>query len=220
MPVARQSLRVQVRDEIRSLLRDGKLRAGEEISEQKLAEELGVSRTPLREALIALEAEGYIESQVGRGFRFALTTQQDFLGSAPIIAVLECLALDLTPPEVLQEVGQKLLRMADDFTQTIANHRELIRRDEEWHLLLTGGCGNEQLLTMLDRLKTSFHMLEYAILPFDAMVERSASDHHDIAEALIAGDLERAKTRLRENWTSWPGHVSAKGASTRQVNSA
>ena len=99
MVIKRRSLRAQIREELLRRLRDGSIEAGAGINEAELANELGVSRTPLREALIGLETEGYIESEIGKGFRFAVLGSAEFEELAPVIAALECLAIELTPAE-------------------------------------------------------------------------------------------------------------------------
>ncbi|WP_454299390.1 GntR family transcriptional regulator [Salana multivorans] len=93
MAIQRKSLRSQVRRELLARMRSGAVVPGEGINEVQLAAELGVSRTPLREALIALESEGQIESEDGKGFRFVPLRAREFEELAPIMATLEGLAL-------------------------------------------------------------------------------------------------------------------------------
>ena len=103
MAIERKNLRSQVRDELLTRMRAGDVQPGEGINEVQLAAELGVSRTPLREALIALESEGQIESQNGKGFRFVSLSKSEFEELAPILATLEALALRLSPAEQLTD---------------------------------------------------------------------------------------------------------------------
>src|SRR5215469_8782888 len=104
MAIERKTLRSQVREELLERMRAGDVRPGESINEVQLAAELGVSRTPLREALIALESEGQIESENGKGFRFVPLSAREFEELAPIMATLEGLALEVTPRDALPGV--------------------------------------------------------------------------------------------------------------------
>lgn len=199
MAVVRQNLREQIRDELLARLKDGTIQAGEGINEAQLAAELGVSRTPLREALLTMESEGRIESNPGRGFRFAVATPEELREITPIIGALECLALDLTPVEHLKAISGELLRLNDELAQ-VATHSEVVIRDEQWHLLLTKECGNERLLALLASLKSALHRFEYQMVPIDQAVERSSEEHRAVANALAEGDIEKAKTHLKINW--------------------
>ncbi|HEY1176094.1 MAG TPA: GntR family transcriptional regulator, partial [Phytomonospora sp.] len=86
MPIERRPLRDQIKREVLGRLRRGDFPAGQNINEGRLAGELGVSRTPLREALIALEIEGLIESQPGKGFRFAPVSPREYQELCPVVA--------------------------------------------------------------------------------------------------------------------------------------
>ncbi|MFT4297424.1 MAG: GntR family transcriptional regulator [Micropruina sp.] len=200
MVIKRQTLRAQIREELLKRLKDGTIEAGAGINEAELASELGVSRTPLREALISLETEGYIESEIGKGFRFAVLGSAEFEELAPVIAALECLAIELTPMDRLVELGARLVRLAEDFPESVATHREIIERDEEWHDLLTGSCPNGRLLSLLGSLKGAVHRYEFEIVASDVLIERVAAEHLEIARALVEGDLPRAQAALRVNW--------------------
>ena len=133
MVIERRNLRSQVRDELLARMRSGLVQPGEGINEVQLANELGVSRTPLREALIALESEGQIESENGKGFRFVPLSAQEFEDLAPVMAALESLALELSPLEELRPIGERLAALAAEFDQEVAQHSLVVTKDDEWH---------------------------------------------------------------------------------------
>ena len=112
MAIERRNLRSQVRSELLDRMRTGLAKPGESINEVQLAAELGVSRTPLREALIALESEGQITSENGKGFRFVPLSASEFEDLAPVMAALESLALELSPVDELKVVGARLVELA------------------------------------------------------------------------------------------------------------
>ena len=202
MAIKRQTLRAQIREELLRRLAEGTIDLHDGINEAQLAAELGVSRTPLREALIALETEGSIASEFGKGFKFNLVSAEEFAEMAPIIGHLECLAIELTPAAYLKKAAPQLVKMSKEFSSSQATHREVIDHDEKWHKLLTAGCTNQRLLSLLDSLKSAAHRFEFEVVPSDAMVSRVAEEHLSIAEHLAAGELEQAQAALRENWVN------------------
>ncbi|GAA4360269.1 GntR family transcriptional regulator [Microbacterium rhizosphaerae] len=200
MAIERKNLRSQVRDELLARMRSGIVQPGEGINEVQLAAELGVSRTPLREALIALESEGQIESENGKGFRFVPLSKHEFEDLAPIMAALEGLALELSPVDELQELGARLARLAADFDQEVVEHSLVISKDDEWHSIMLSACTNRRLLALIESVRGAFHRYESLLVPSDAVIERVAAEHAEIARNLVAGDIPAAVAALRVNW--------------------
>lgn len=202
MAIERKTLRSQVREELLARMRSGEVRPGESINEVQLAAELGVSRTPLREALVALESEGQIESENGKGFRFVPLSAREFEELCPIIVTLESLALDLSPVDELRRIGVRLAALAADFKENIAEHALVNRRDDEWHTLMLSACPNARLLEEILGVRLAIHRYESLLVPDEVMVERSAIEHADIARHLVDGDVSAAKHALDENWSN------------------
>ncbi len=200
MAIERKNLRSQVRDELLARMRTGLAKPGASINEVQLAAELGVSRTPLREALIALESEGQITSENGKGFRFVPLSAGEFEDLAPVMATLEGLALELSPLEELKKVGVRLVELADAFTDELVEHRLVISRDDEWHSVMLSVCPNKRLLDVIESVRGSFHRYESLLVADDVKVERVAAEHAEIARNLAAGDLPAAVQALKTNW--------------------
>jgi DNA-binding GntR family transcriptional regulator len=202
MAIERKNLRSQVREELIARMRAGEVRPGESINEVQLAAELGVSRTPLREALIALESEGQIESENGKGFRFVPLSAQEFEELCPIIVTLEGLALDLTPVDELAALGERLASLAAAFTDDVAEHAVVNRKDDEWHNLMLSACPNHKLLEQITQVRSAIHRYESLLVGDDVLVERSAEEHSAIAQHLVQRDVPAAKAALAANWTN------------------
>lgn len=200
MAIERRPLREQIREELLSRLDRGDFAAGTDINEATLAAELGVSRTPLREALITLAGEGVLESTQGRGFRFAPVSAREFRELCEIVAALEALALDCSDPDHLREIAPDLLKLANDFPDDVAEQQIIERHDDEWHDLLLSGCRNERLLDLITSVKAGMRRYAHLLAGDDAPLEREAAEHRRIAEALHAGDLAKAAEALRDNW--------------------
>lgn len=202
MAIERRALREQVRDELLTRMRTGAVKPGEGINEVQLAAEIGVSRTPLREALIALESEGQIESESGKGFRFAAMSAREFEELAPVISALEGLAIELSPPERTRRLGKRLARMAAEFDSESAAHSMIMTRDDEWHGVMLSACPNERLLALISAVRQSFHRYESLLVPDEALVGRVAAEHAAIADRLVAGDIPGAQAALKVNWVN------------------
>ncbi|GAA0440358.1 GntR family transcriptional regulator [Leifsonia naganoensis] len=202
MAIERKNLRSQVREELIARMRAGDVRPGESINEVQLAAELGVSRTPLREALIALESEGQIESENGKGFRFVPLSAREFEELCPIIVTLEGLALDLSPIDELAALGTRLGGLAADFSDDVAQHAVVNRKDDEWHNLMLSACTNRKLLEQIAQVRSAIHRYESLLVGGEVLVERSAAEHAIIAQHLVERDVPAAKAALAENWTN------------------
>ncbi|OJX80307.1 MULTISPECIES: GntR family transcriptional regulator [unclassified Leifsonia] len=202
MAIERKNLRSQVREELIARMRAGDVRPGESINEVQLAAELGVSRTPLREALIALESEGQIESENGKGFRFVPLSAREFEELCPIIVTLEGLALDLSPLDELAALGARLGGLAADFSDDVAQHAVVNRKDDEWHNLMLSACTNRKLLEQIAQVRSAIHRYESLLVGGEVLVERSAAEHAIIAQHLVERDVPAAKAALAENWTN------------------
>lgn len=201
MGIERRPLREQVKDEILELLGQGRLDAGEPVNEIQLAEEVGVSRTPLREALISLEREGIITSERGKGFRFAPVGARELRDVTAILISLESLALELSPAAHLTSIAPRLLEEARAFSAPQAPHGTIERYDDAWHDLLLSGCPNQRLMDMISSLKLTVHRYERVLVPDEEILQRAAAEHELIAQHLLAGRPEEAIVALKANWT-------------------
>ena len=200
MAIERRTLRAQVREELLERMRNGTVQPGEGINEVQLASELGVSRTPLREALIALESEGQIESENGKGFRFVPLSAREFEDLAPIMASLESLALQLTDPDELRTIGARLAQLSAEFDQEIVEHALVVSKDDEWHDIMLSGCSNQRLIDLANSVRQAFHRYESLLIPDEVMIERVAAEHAAIAEHMVNGDVAAASAALTANW--------------------
>ena len=214
MAIERRNLRSQVREELLARMRAGDVQPGEGINEVQLAAELGVSRTPLREALIALESEGQIASENGKGFRFVPLSAQEFEDLAPVMAALESLALELSPVDDLRAIGRRLSSLAAEFDQEVVEHALVVTKDDEWHGIMLSACPNQRLLDVIASVRGAFHRYESLLVPNDVMVERVAAEHAEIAAHLADGDVPGAIVALKANWMNGMRRILDNASST------
>lgn len=202
MAIDRTPLREQVREEVLRLIDSGEIPAKKPINEVQLANRIGVSRTPLREALITLEHEGIIRSTNGKGFSFSPLSKKEFTELCPVLASLEMLALQLSDPAAVRGIADQLAARAQEFTVQQASAGLIERHDDEWHDLLLSACPNERLLELITSLKQGLRRYERLMFADDTIIERSADEHAHIAQCLIDDDLPGALHALKQNWHS------------------
>lgn len=190
-------LRVQVREVLLEWLRSGKLQPGSSFTQSQLAEELGVSRTPLREALLRLEVEGFVESTDGKGFTVAPLRLETAEELYELVGYLESLALQLSP----EPDSARLERLRSlDRERSRAKRARIVELGTRWHEQLIGECRNSQLLELLGLARERLYRFEYALMREPEEREISRRQHEAILEALEAGDPERAERLVREHW--------------------
>jgi DNA-binding GntR family transcriptional regulator len=197
--IVRTPLRDQVhRALVERILRD-EMKPGSRLSDSVLAGELGVSRTPVREALVRLEREGFLEVDVGRGFFVKPLSAAEVEEVYPILWTLEGLAVRACPPPTpallaeLERINGELGRAHDDPDLRTG-------LDTEWHRALMEPCGNALLLETIAGLKAMVRRYEYAYMLDSHLVPISTDGHTRIAGAVAAGDREGAAAMLEEHW--------------------
>lgn len=199
MTITRTPLREQVhRAIVGRILRD-ELAPGSRVSDSALAQELGVSRTPVREALLRMEREGFLEVDVGRGFFVKALSAGEVAEVYPILWTLEVLALRTSPPPGRATVAE-LDRVNAELAQAGDDPERRIDLDVAWHRTLLEGCPNARLLEMIAGLKSVIRRYEYAWMQNAGRVPVSTRTHDDIARALQRGDVEAAVPLLESNW--------------------
>lgn len=216
MTIRARPLHAQARQVVLERILRGELAPGSRLVESLLAKDLGVSRTPLREALMHLEREGFLELQPNRGFFIAPLSGEEAAELYPILGLLEAHALSLiglpNSPRVAQlaELNDRLLANEDTPAETFSIN-------VEWHTVLTSGCPNRLLLKMLASVRRKVYRYEWAhAAPDGDRVRDSVEDHDAILTCLESGDLSGATDALRRHWdTDLESLTSALFNSTR-----
>lgn len=201
--VVRPIVRIPIRSEVRRILLEGMLRGdpapGSPINESELSGFLGVSRTPLREALLGLVGEGFLLSSPGRGFFVLPLSAKEVENLYPIIAALEGLALRSSPGPSKAEI-QRLNEINQELAHERDNWKAALRADERWHEALLSRCGNGRLLETIRTLKYHAQRYESAYMRHSGTIIESVAQHRAIIRALRAGDMESAARFLDANW--------------------
>jgi DNA-binding GntR family transcriptional regulator len=191
----RKPLRDDVQDEILTRLISGRLPPGERINESRLSAELGISRTPLREAMIGLQQRGFLAGVMGRGFVAPPLSRR---GIREILAVLtliepEALRLSGRPAPALQvELGNVLSRARLQQPEPVL----VAQRFFEFHRFLLRPCPNVQLRILGDHLNQ--HTVRYLSAAVHAGLDPSAAwtALTELLEQLRRGEMAAASDRI------------------------
>jgi len=173
------------------------LPAGRSIGEEALAIELGVSRTPIREALLGLANGGLVQAQRGRGFIVQPLSASEARQIYPIIATLERLAVETSPPASGQQI-ECLSDLNQQLAQTDSPH-ERMRLDASWHRTITSDCRNPRLISLIEATKQTALRYEYAYLKNAALRDTSIGEHEEIS-ARFQSDPKGAAKAIELHW--------------------
>ncbi len=176
----------------------GELRPGSRINESGLAEELGGSRTPLREALFLLESEGFVRAEMAKGFSVGALSGRDVREAYPILWTLEELALRVSTP-VVYSLVERLAKINDYFAKA-AEPKDAIERDSQWHQTLIGSCPNRRLIEMIESQRSSVKRYEHVYMLDPSLISESVRQHQKIIDAIMLKNIEAAGRELVENW--------------------
>lgn len=201
-PRVRQStLADQAYRAIRTRILNGQLAMGEFIREQEVSEALGVSRTPVREALGRLASEGFLERIPHRGFRVPDDQWDTLLELYPIVSALELLAgrmalsnLTATDVERLKELNRDLSRCQEE-----GEVRRCIEVNNEFHQVICERSGSRRLCDLLNDLRSQLGRLEVWYYSQPECAAESVAEHDDLIRAIETGDHERALSLLEHN---------------------
>ncbi len=191
-------LRDRIASSIRNAIIQGRLKPGSRLTEQELVSILGVSRTPLREALLLLDSEGFINVLPRRGAivsEISLSDVEEIYGAK---GILEAAAAKLACDKISMETIEKLSAITDEM-ETIANDkkkddRTLLNLNAEFHQLLSNAGGNKKISQFIKNLRGQTLRYNYIYLSLKSRIDSSILDHRKIVDAL----KEKNKTTIEQ----------------------
>jgi DNA-binding GntR family transcriptional regulator len=197
-PLARQ----EVYATLQKWIVEGVYKPGENMRDQELAEALGVSRTPVREALQRLEDEGFVQTSANRWTRVAQIDGSMADNLYPIIGALECLALSLAQDHLSSADLQAMSDANESLRQAIAANdtSAAYQADDAFHQVFIQQSGNSDLIRMLSESKLKLRWLEMLHFTDHALATTSLHEHESIIAALHSKQYDRALEALKSNW--------------------
>jgi DNA-binding GntR family transcriptional regulator len=198
------SLTDQVAASIRAAVREGSLRAGPIYSAYQLADSLGVSRSPVREALMRLAEAGVVEFARNRGFRIVIPGPRDIAEVAHLRLLLEVPAAQraarAATPEFVAELRAELAEMH----RAAAAHDEarFMQHDQRLHDLILAAAGNSRLLKLIDGLRDTTRYLGASTAEVSRTLQAICAEHEPVIDAIAAADPAAAGEAMSRHVTN------------------
>jgi len=200
-PLTRNNLREQAYVLIKTAIVTGTLQEGAIYPVKFFADRFGVSRTPVREALLDLANQGLVEALPNRGFRVAPASDKDQDDIAEVRELLEVPAMGRLALSITPEAIAHAERLCDDTVLT-ARQNDLARfleADRVFHLYLIGQLGNDQLTRIVAELRERMRLLGMPQLAESGRLLAVGEEHVPLVEALANHDKARAEGVMRRH---------------------
>lgn len=194
-------LRDVVFESLRTAILEGKLKSGQRLMEVQLAEQLGVSRTPIREAIRKLELEGLVIMLPRKGAYVADMSFKDLIDVLEIRASLEGLAASLASGRRRDEDIEGLEKLAREFEESVKSGdiEEVLKKDVEFHEYIFSLANNKKLYQIINSLWEQVHRFRVTyVSDYEASLSL-VEEHNKILEAIKEGNCELAKIYATEH---------------------
>ena len=192
-------LRDEVFYELRDRILKGELKPGDRLLEIRLAEQLGVSRTPVREALRLLEKEGLAVNIPRRGAQVARMTQKDLSDVLELREVLDDLAITKACTNINDEIIKKLNDALAVFKEAVSGGdlSEIVSADEAFHNVIYEAADNPRLMSLLDNLKEQMYRFRFAYVKGEKNYDVLIREHQLMIDGLKDKDEKSVKETMR-----------------------
>ena len=189
-----QSLTQKVQATLREHILSGQLRPGSRLVESQLAEQLGVSRAPVREALLALEGEGWVVSAPGKGTMVVDLTEEDLREIYTLRTVLEGLAMRLATARIDAEGLEQLSDIVEQMklAGSAGDAERVALQDLEFHRAIWRLAGHQRLQSMLNSITVQTRIfLALNAKAYDDLLD-NCMEHVELLDALRAHSADHA----------------------------
>lgn len=179
-------LRDVVFNTLRKAILKGELAPGERLMEKQLAEKMGVSRTPIREAIRKLELEGLVIMVPRKGAEVAKITEKDIRDVLVVRASLESLAVRLACQNMSSEDIASLIQIKNDFTEAALNKDvdNIIKKDVEFHDCIYHATDNEKLIHIINNLREQIYRFRVEYIRQMKDYSQLVQEHEEIAQRI------------------------------------
>lgn len=202
MAIIKKTYKDQVVDHVYQLLLNNELKPGDQLKETVLAEQMGISRAPIREAMKELIMNGLVDYRPQVGSFIPVLSPKQIIDSYTTRGVLEGYAIMDNCRQFSSEEIDKLenLTLAMEQYAKKSNHKMVVETGGEFHDLLISKCNNVQLLEYTDRLSLKLHILFFKFWGRLYSPEEIGSRHRDIVDSLKSKDLMRIEQAVRNHY--------------------
>jgi len=208
-PIERhQTFREKILETIREAILKGDLKPGEKVAEPELAEQFGISRTPIREAFRQLESEGYLTVVPRKGAVVAALSERDIQEFYEVKSILEGYAAELAAKNLsdkelakLESINERLKQLAND-----GDVKSFYKIHNEFHEMFLKAANNTKLYELIKQLGMKFSRMRMASLSVDGRMAISVSEHDKLLDAFRNHDGKTAEALVKKT-AAIGGHV-------------
>ena len=188
-------LREMVYEELKALLLMGKIVPGTRLMEIELANSMGVSRTPIREAIRKLEKEGLVTIELRRGAYASQISTEDMVAILEVRQNMEGLAAGFAAQRATAEQLEALRATFDNYNQAFSDGdtKGMIDHDTKFHTLIVESSHNKVLMQIIEQLQELVLRFRYIYYDDFRRAEKMPAEHKAILDAIVNGDAETAK---------------------------
>lgn len=188
-------LREIVYKELKMQILTGKIVPGTRMMEVELAQDMGVSRTPIREAIRKLEKEGLVTIEPRRGAYASRISTKDMVDILEVRQDMEGLAAYFAASRMTDEQKAELKKASDDYNEAVAegNTADMISHDTRFHRIIVESCNNRILVQMIEQLQELVLRFRYIYYDNFRRAENMPEEHHMIMEAIFEHRCDDAR---------------------------
>jgi DNA-binding GntR family transcriptional regulator len=190
-------------ERLREAIVRGDLVPGEKIKDADLAEMLGLSRTPVREALTRLAETGLVESKPGVYTRVSTLNQADVAANLAVLKALDSLAVEAAVPKLTATDFDSMRRANKNFAAAVQrqNVPKALAADDAFHQVIIEAAGNPVVARIIEQLHPQLHRILYR--KFSGLLggEETINHHEELLRACERGDARAAAAMSGEHWS-------------------
>ena len=194
-------LRMVVYDELKMRILTGQIAAGERMMEEETSRDLGVSRTPVREAFKRLEKEGLVIIKPRRGAFATQMAKKDLMEILDVRESLESMAAGQACERMTKAQKEKLRSVCEKHKKVVANntYKQMVKYDTEFHQLLVEGSRNKTLINFVEQLQELVLRFRYIYYDKTESAANVAAEHGNILEAILEGDVDKTIAETKKH---------------------
>ena len=188
-------LREMVYEELKMQILKGSIIPGTRMMEVELAEEMGVSRTPIREAIRKLEKEGLVTIEPRRGAYASMISTEDMVEILEVRQDLEALAAYFAADRMTEEKIEELREVSNSYNEAVKSGKmeDMIKYDTRFHHIIVESCRNKNLVQMIEQLQELVLRFRYIYYDNFRRAENMPDEHEAIVAAISEGNADKAR---------------------------
>ncbi len=199
--IQKKTLHEEIANNLREMIMSGELREGDKIKENELCEMMGISKTPLREALRVLSAEGLIRLIPNRGSFVTTPTFEEIKEMFDVMVVLEGVCARTAAEKMSDRDFAKLealhRKLEDNFR--LKDQKEYIKQNNLYHAFVQELAGNNTLNQIVNGLRKKILLYRFQSLNLPGRFEHSIAEHRRLLAAFKARDAEKAELLMKSH---------------------